>query len=75
MLELVARSHRFLVSRLSTQGSFLLLHRAVVSHLAADTGAERISAAARFSDVSPYNWPGAAAAILKPKWPPAPPRR
>ena len=41
----------------------------------ADTGAERISAAARFSDVSPYNWPGAAAAILKPKWPPAPPRR
>lgn len=37
--------------------------------------AGRIPAAARFSDVSPSNWPGAAAAVPKPNWPPAPPRR
>lgn len=41
----------------------------------AATGPERIPAAARSSDVFSSNRPGAAAAIRKPNWPPAPPRR
>lgn len=41
----------------------------------AGAGAEWIPAAARFSDVSPSNWPGAAAAVPKPNWPASPPRR